>query len=50
MSWNLPATVCAGVEPSVTVMLTPVTRSPIPVAYKLMVDPFGAGFLAELME
>ena len=40
---------CARSE-SVTVMVEPAIRSPIPVTYKLMVDPFGAGFLEELME
>src|ERR1017187_10432950 len=39
-----------GVELSVTVIVEPGVRSPIPVTYKLMVDPLGAGLLVELME
>jgi hypothetical protein len=42
---------CAGVEElSVTVIVEPEARSPIPVTNRLKVDPLGAGFLAELIE
>ncbi len=39
-----------GVELSVTVTVAPSVRSPMPVTYRLKVDPLGAGFFAELIE